>query len=73
MLKNKILIVFAEKNIKACKVSKETGIAKSTISNLANNKTDVKLSTLVKLCNFLGVTLSDLIEFTPEKQGETKK
>lgn len=67
MLKNKLLIIFAEKQIKACKVSKETGIAESTISNLANNKTDVKLSTLVKLCNFLGVNLSDLIEFTPEK------
>lgn len=67
MLKNNLLIVFAEKKTKASKVSKETGIAESTISNLANNKTDVKLSTLLKLCNALKVRFSDLIEFSPEE------
>ena len=66
MLKNRLLIVFAEKETKASKVSKKTGIAESTISNLANNKTDVKLSTLIKLCKALKVRLSDLIEFLPE-------
>lgn len=66
MLKNNLLIVFAEKKTKASKVSKETGIAESTISNFANNKTDIKLSTLIKLCNALKIRLSDLIEFSPE-------
>ncbi|WP_244315568.1 MULTISPECIES: helix-turn-helix domain-containing protein [Streptococcus] len=37
------------------------------MSNLANNKTDVKLSTLIKLCSALKVCLSDLIEFSPEE------
>lgn len=67
MLKNRVLVVFAEKKTKASKISKETGIAESTISNLANNKTDVKLSTLIKLCKALKVRLSDLIEFSPEE------
>lgn len=66
MLKNNLLIVFAEKKTNASKVSNETGIAESTISNLTNNKTDVKLSTLIKLCNALKVRLSDLIEFSLE-------
>lgn len=66
MLKNNLLIVFAEKKTNASKVSNETGIAESTISNLTNNKTDVKLSTLIKLCNALKVRLSDLIEFSSE-------
>ncbi|VIY00919.1 transcriptional regulator [Streptococcus pneumoniae] len=66
MLKNNLLIVFAEKKTNASKVSNETGIAESTISNLTNNKTDVKLSTLIKLCNALKARLSDLIEFSPE-------
>ncbi|CTI82435.1 helix-turn-helix domain-containing protein [Streptococcus pneumoniae] len=66
MLKNNLLIVFAEKKTNASKVSNETGIAESTISNLTNNKTDVKLSTLIKLCNALKVRLSDLIEFSTE-------
>ncbi|MGT2667071.1 helix-turn-helix domain-containing protein [Streptococcus rifensis] len=67
MLKNNLLIVFAEKKTKASKVSKETGIAESTISNLANNKTDTKLSTLIKICTVLKIRLSDLIEFLPEE------
>lgn len=67
MLKNRVLVVFAEKKTKASKISKETGIAESTISNLANDKTDVKLSTLIKLCKALKVRLSDLIEFSPEE------
>lgn len=66
MLKNNLLIVFAEKKTNASKVSNETGIAESTISNLTNNKTDVKLSTFIKLCNALKVRLSDLIEFSLE-------
>ena len=42
MLKNRLLIIFAEKETKASKVSKKPGIAESTISNLANSKTDVR-------------------------------
>lgn len=47
---------------------KKTGIAKSTLSKIINSKTDVKLSTLIKLCDYLGCTLSELIEYIPDKQ-----
>ena len=57
MLKNNLLIVFAEKKTNASKVSNETGIAESTISNLTNNKTDVKLSTLQKAAAVFGKQL----------------
>ncbi|SDL34477.1 helix-turn-helix domain-containing protein [Streptococcus equinus] len=67
MLMNNLLVVFAQKRTNASKVSKDTGVAKSTISKIINNKTDVKLSTLIKLCNSLEVALSDLVEFLPDE------
>lgn len=67
MLTNNLLIILAQKRTNASEVSKDTGIAQSTISKIINNKTDVKLSTLIKLCNSLKVSLSDLVEFLPEQ------
>lgn len=68
MLKNNLRIIYAESNTNASSVSKKTGIAKSTLSKIINSKTDVKLSTLIKLCDYLGCTLSELIEYIPDKQ-----
>lgn len=67
MLTNNLLVILAQKRTNASEVSRDTGIAKSTISKIINNKTDVKLSTLIRLCNSLKVSLSDLVEFLPEQ------
>ena len=67
MLTNNLLVILAQKRTNASEVSKDTGIAQSTISKIINNKTDVKLSTLIRLCNLLKVSLSDLVEFLPEQ------
>lgn len=67
MLTNNLLVILAQKRTNASEVSRDTGIAKLTISKIINNKTDVKLSTLIRLCNSLKVSLSDLVEFLPEQ------
>lgn len=67
MLTNNLLVILAQKRTNASEVSRDTGIAQSTISKIINNKTDVKLSTLIRLCNSLKVSLSDLVEFLPEQ------
>lgn len=62
-LARNLRIVMAEKNIKANKLSKETGIAETTISNLRNGKTNgIAFETLEKLAEHLGVSVSDLFE-----------
>jgi len=62
-LARNLRIAMAEKNIKANKLSKETGIAESTISNLRNGKTNgTAFETLEKLAEHLGVSVSDLFK-----------
>lgn len=62
-LARNLRIAMAEKNIKANKLSKETGIAETTISNLRNGKTNgIAFKTLEKLAEHLGVSVSDLFE-----------
>lgn len=63
LIKNK----FKAKNFSAC-----TGIAESTLSsfvNIADNGKDIKLSTLIKICDYLECTLSELVEYIPDKQA----
>lgn len=44
-------------------LSKETGIAASTISNLCNNKTNrIEFNTVDLICNALNCNLSDIFE-----------
>lgn len=59
----------AEGYISQTEIHKATGISKSTISTIYNNKTDmIKLETLNKLCNYLAITPADFFEFTPDEE-----
>lgn len=63
-------ILLLKNNFKAKSFSAHTGIAESTLSSLVNiveNGKDVKLSTLIKICDHLNCTLSELIEYVPEE------
>lgn len=51
------------KNISQYKLSKTTGIATSTLSNLCNNKTSsIEFSVLQKICDALNCDVSDILE-----------
>ncbi len=52
MVKNYLRLQMAKKNYNSKKISSCTGISESTISKFLNDKTDVKLSTLIKICTF---------------------
>lgn len=71
MIVNNFSVLLAKNKFKAKYFSISTGIAESTLSSFANiesNKKDIKLSTLIKICDYLGCTLSELIEYIPDKQ-----
>lgn len=54
--------ILLDKKIKTCsELSKQTGIAQSTLSKMKNNEF-VALQVLVKLCNHLSCTLNDIVE-----------
>lgn len=52
-----------KKNISQYKLSKDTGIAASTLNNLCNNKTtSIQFSILDKICNALNCNVSEILE-----------
>ncbi|HFI0114564.1 TPA: helix-turn-helix domain-containing protein, partial [Streptococcus suis] len=66
MLKNNLSILLSERNIKVLRLSNETGIARSTISKIASNKTDkISMEVVNLLCNNLKVTPNDFFSYIP--------
>ena len=55
-----------------CKLSKECGLAQSTIGNIFRRNTVPSIATLEAICNGFGITLSqffaeqEMVELTPE-------
>ena len=47
---------------------KATGISKTTLTDIYYQRAkNVQLDTLMKICDYLQVSLSDLIEYEPQK------
>lgn len=66
LIRNRLSILLAERNLKITKVSKDTGIARSTITTIAQNDVKmIQLDTINALCIYLGVTPGDFFEFIP--------
>ncbi|MEG0458806.1 MAG: helix-turn-helix transcriptional regulator [Vagococcus sp.] len=52
-------------------VSKNTGVSRSALTNFYYRKNKmIKYETLIKICDFLQIPLSELIEYQPKKEGE---
>lgn len=60
--KLKIKEIRIKKGIKQRDLADEIGIKKSTLSELENNKYEIKLSTLIKISDVLEVDVKDLYE-----------
>lgn len=66
LLITKLAILLAERNLKITKVSKDTGISRTTLTYLANNYTQgIQFDTLNKLCIYLKVKPQDFFDFIP--------
>ena len=69
MLKNNLRIFMGERRIDNIKDLMElTGLSRNSINKLwRNDKVEtINLGTLIKICDALEVSLSDLIEYVPE-------
>lgn len=58
----KIKEIRIKKGIKQRDLADEIGIKKSTLSELENNKYEIKLSTLIRISDVLDVDIKDLYE-----------
>lgn len=61
-MKKRLKVVLAEKNLTAKRLSEITNISQSTISNYLNGKSEMKFSTLEKICRALSIEFEDLFK-----------
>ena len=66
-MKNNLSMIMGAKLLSISKVHEDTGIARSTLISLYYRRSkNVKLDTLRKLCDYLQIPLSELIEYKPK-------
>lgn len=67
MIKNNIPVQMAEKRMNIQKVSDLTGISRTTLSKIVNDKfTRIDLKTIDVLCKTLECNTQDLLEYIPD-------
>lgn len=66
MIKSRLPILLAERNLKITKVSNDTGISRTTLTSLSTDSSQgIQFDTLNKLCNYLKVTPGELFLYIP--------
>lgn len=66
MLRCNLAILLAERNIKITKVSKDTGISRTTLTSLSSNASQgIQFETLNTLCQYLNIQPSALLNYVP--------
>lgn len=67
-MKNNLSKILGERLLKVSDVFKATGISKTTLTDIYYQRAkNIQLDTLMKICDYLQVPLSDLIEYEPQK------
>ena len=70
-MKNNLSIIMGAMRLTSTTVAKDTKISRTTIRAIYYEEAEnVKLSTLKKICDYLNCTLSELIEYVPEKKSQ---
>jgi len=70
-MKNNLSKILGERLLKVSDVFKATGISKTTLTDIYYQRAkNIQLDTLMKICDYLQVPLSDLIEYEPQKNKE---
>lgn len=66
MLKCNLAILLAKKGLRVTKVSKDTGISRTTLTALVNNSSKgIQFETIDTLCQYLKTGIADFFEFHP--------
>lgn len=66
MIRCNLAVLLAERNLKITKVSKDTGISRTTLTSLSNNYSQgIQFETINTLCNYLRIHPEQLISYIP--------
>lgn len=72
-MKNNFSRILGERLLKVSDVYKHTRISKTTLTEIYYQRSEnIQMSTLVKICDFLDIRLSDLIEYDPTAKMVSK-
>ena len=67
MINNKFSVLLAERLLKISEVAKETGISRTTLTNLYYRRSDkISFEVLNKLCKYFNCNVQDIIEYKEE-------
>ena len=67
-MENNFSAILGKRLLKISDVYAATGVSRSTLTSIYYQRSiSVNLETLKKICDFLQVPLSELIEYTPKK------
>lgn len=66
-MKNEFSTILGARLLKIDDVSKNTGISRTTLTDFYYMRTkNIQIKTLIKICDYLQISLSDLIEYNPK-------
>lgn len=70
-MRNNLSKILGERLLKVSDIHDSTGISRSTLTHFYYQRaTNIQLETLTKICDYLQIPLSELIEYQPEKKKE---
>lgn len=68
MIENRLRIILAERSLKITKVSNDTGISRTTLTALNQNRAKmIQLNTLNKLFEYLHITPTEFFEYKEDE------
>ena len=74
MIKIYLSRILGEKRITQAELARQTGIRPSMISDIYNEMTErLNIEYLDRICEYLDCSITDLIEYIPNKQKKTGK
>ncbi|WHO84924.1 helix-turn-helix domain-containing protein [Limosilactobacillus oris] len=74
MLRNRLKILLAERDLKIKDVSNAIGISRNSLSNMSNHRSaNISNDSLDKLCNYLRITPTEFWEFKPDPDATVYK
>ena len=72
MIKIHLSRIRGEKRMSQAELARQTGIRPSTISDIYNEMTErLNIEYLDRICEYLDCSITDLIEYIPNKQKKT--
>ena len=67
MISNRFSILLAERLLKITKIAEDTGISRTTLTNLYYRRSSqISFGVLDKLCKYLQCSVSDIVEYKPD-------